>query len=192
MISFVNGYLRIKTASSVVVEVGGIGYEIFPSLTTIENLPAIGEKVIMLTELVVREDSQTLYGFLDETTRLLFRQLIKVSGIGAKTALAMMSTMTANELLSALANEDHASLSKAPGIGKKTAERLIIEFRGSALLLSQDKKTNVENNDDVEQALETLGYKKAEIKRAVAALPAESQDIASKVRAALRFLSGWK
>ena len=139
---------------------------------------------------MVREESQTLYGFLDETTRALFRRLIKISGIGAKTALAMMSTMTAKELLSALANEDHARLSGTPGIGKKTAERLIIEFRGSALLSSSGADFGVIRDDDVEQALTSLGYKKDEIKRALTAMPPDATDTAVKVRAALRFLAG--
>ena len=189
MIASLNGYMAAKSAASVVLEINGIGYEVAIPLTVMDKLPTIGEKVFLLIEFVVREESQTLYGFLDETTRALFRRLIKISGIGAKTALAMMSTMTAKELLSALANEDHARLSGTPGIGKKTAERLIIEFRGSALLSSSGADFGVIRDDDVEQALTSLGYKKDEIKRALTAMP-DATDTAVKVRAALRFLAG--
>ncbi|WOV91115.1 MAG: Holliday junction branch migration protein RuvA [Candidatus Zeuxoniibacter abyssi] len=190
MIASLNGYMAAKSAASVVLEINGIGYEVAIPLTVMDKLPTIGEKVFLLIEFVVREESQTLYGFLDETTRALFRRLIKISGIGAKTALAMMSTMTAKELLSALANEDHARLSGTPGIGKKTAERLIIEFRGNALLSSSGADFGVIRDDDVEQALTSLGYKKAEIKRALTAMPPDATDTAVKVRAALRFLAG--
>ena len=192
MISFLRGKLAAKSASSAVVECGGVGYEALAPLTTIEKLPRVGEQVFLLTDFVVRQESQALYGFLEERERAVFRRLIKVGGVGAKTALALMSALPAGDLLSALSAGDAARISRAPGIGQKTAERIIVDFRGSPLLdMPEGAPALGESNRDVEQALSGLGYKKAEISRALSALPADTaDDSAVRLRAALQILSG--
>ena len=197
MIAFLRGKLIAKTSQAAVVECGGVGYEVFAPLTVIEKMPAAGAEVFIHTDFVVREDSQTLYGFLDERSRAVFRRLIKVSGVGAKTAVALMSALSAEELLSALAGEDATRLTCAPGIGQKTAERIVLDFRGSPLLddiggaTGGGDKTFSAADRDIEQGLAALGYKKAEIARAIAALPKnDDADPAARLRAALQKLSG--
>lgn len=192
MISFLRGKLAIKTASSVVVECAGVGYEALSPLTTLERLPGIGQEVFLLTELVVREESHTLFGFIEEREREIFRRLLKVSGVGAKTALALMSALRSTELLQALSEGDAARISRAPGIGKKTAERIIIDFQGSPLLDMAEGGASLSVGDrDVEQALSGLGYKKSEITRALASLPPDTpQESSARLRAALQALSG--
>ena len=191
MISFLRGKLAAKTASSITVECGGVGYEALAPLTTIEKLPPVGETIFLLTDFVVRQESQSLYGFLDGREREIFRRLIKVGGVGAKTALALMSALPAGELLAALSAGDSTRISCAPGVGKKTAERIIVDFRGSPLLDNPEGAPLPSNNRDVEQALSGLGYKKAEIVRALAAIPPEAgEDSAVRLRAALQILSG--
>ena len=192
MIRTVEGRLVKKTLNTVLVECGGLGYELSVPMTVSERLPEEGETVKLVTELVVREDSHTLYGFLQADERALFCRLIKVSGIGAKTALAMMSAMSAAELLAALAAEDAARLATTPGIGMKTAERLVVDLRGSPLLLAADRLVPTSVDDDVAQALASLGYNKNEIKKTLSAMPAATEDdeVAARVRAALRLLSG--
>lgn len=188
MITHIRGVIVSKLPNLVVVECGGLGYEIGVPLTVSEKLPAVGESVMLLTEFVVREESQALYGFIAAEERALFRRLIKVSGIGAKIALAMMSAMTADELLAAIGTEETARLVAIPGIGAKTAERLIVDMRGSELLLKS--KIAPSADSEVEQALAALGYNKAEIRKALRELPRTADDTTeSLVRAALRLLS---
>ena len=192
MIGFLRGRLAAKSASAAVVECGGVGYEVLSPLTTLERLPATGEEVFLLTEMLVRAESQTLYGFLEDRDRDIFRRLIKTGGVGAKTALALMSALSSDELLRALADGDSAVVSRAPGIGAKTAERIIVDFRGSPLLLRTSANALSNADRDVEQALAGLGYKKAEIAKALSALPAakEEEDTAARLRMALQILSG--
>lgn len=188
MISSIRGILRRKSANSALVECGGLGYEVQAPLTVTEALPAVGEEVFLLTEFTVRETAHTLYGFSHERQRRLFRHLLKTSGVGAKTVLAMMSAMTMEELVAALSAEDVGRLSLIPGIGTKTADRLIVDFRGSDLLVEQAAAPAADS--EVEQALAALGYKKAEIKTAMAdPSVAAGEDTAARVRAALRLLS---
>lgn len=190
MICSLRGRLAGKTAGRAVVECGGVGYDVQAPLTVIERLPEVGEEVFLLTEFVVRETGQALYGFLTERERLLFVQLMKTSGVGAKTVLAMMSAMTVDELVAALSSDDAARLALAPGIGKKTAERLIVDFRGSALLVAAASAAPAVDGE-VEQALAALGYKKAEIKKALSRFGADAgEGTAERVRTALRILSG--
>ncbi len=191
MISFLRGKLAIKTSLSAVVECNGVGYEALAPLTTLEQLPPPGAEVFLLTDVVTRAESQTLYGFSNAREREIFRRLIKVSGVGAKTALALMSALRADELVAALAGGDAAHLSRAPGIGTKTAERIIIDFRGSPLLEMTDGITSGDDMHDVERALAGLGYKKGEIARALSSIPADvGEDAAVRLRAALQILSG--
>lgn len=191
MIATLRGILADKSPGEAVVEVGGVGYRIAAPVLVTDRLPEVGGEVFLYTEMIVREDSQTLYGFLDGKTREVFCRLVKVSGIGAKTALAMLGAMPVGELLSALASGDAARLAATPGIGKKTAERLIVEFRGSLLL--QDTPA-ISASSDTSQALAALGYKKPEIARALSALrkqyaDADNMPPAEQIKAALKILA---
>lgn len=191
MIATLRGILTAKSPGEAIVEAGGIGYRVAVPVLVSDRLPDIGAEVFLYTEMVVREDSQTLYGFMDAKTRSLFCRLVKVSGVGAKTALAMLSAMPVGEFLAALASGDAARLSATPGIGIKTAQRLIVEFRGSALL--DDASTNTARSD-TSQALAALGYKKPEITRALSALQKLHQNLdtmppAEQIKAALKILA---
>ena len=130
MIGRLNGKLVEKQPPQIVIDVGGVGYEVDVSMQTFYTLPPLGEPVQLFTQLVVREDAHLLFGFGSAQERATFRQLVKVSGIGAKTALGILSAMSAGELAQAVAQEDVGRLSSAPGIGKKTAERMVLELRG--------------------------------------------------------------
>ena len=130
MISRLTGKLIEKQPPQIVIDVNGVAYEADVSMQTFYNLPHLNETVQLYTQLVVREDAHLLFGFGTAAERATFRQLVKVSGIGAKTALGILSAMTADELAQAVAQEDVKRLSSAPGIGKKTAERMILELRG--------------------------------------------------------------
>ena len=132
MIGFLRGRLLVKQPPDIVLDVAGIGYEVQVPMTTLFALPALGEEVTLLTHFVVREDAQLLYGFLDEADRRLFRELIKVSGVGPKLALALLSGMDARAFAQCLQRDDVATLVALPGVGRKTAERLLVEMRDKA------------------------------------------------------------
>ncbi|XLM20604.1 Holliday junction branch migration protein RuvA, partial [Chromobacterium piscinae] len=178
----------------VVVDVGGVGYEVDVPMTTFYQLPALGQPCTLFTHLVVREDANLLFGFASKEERQTFRQLIKVSGIGAKIALAILSGMTADELAIAVASEDIKRLSSVPGIGKKTAERLVLELRGKLatggnltvpgglpFAATPDEKSDIVN------ALLALGYNDKEASAATKSLPADVT-VSEGVRLALKSL----
>lgn len=178
MIGRIKGILLDKKAPDLLVDVNGVGYELQAPMSTFYQLPAPGQGIVLHTHLVVREDAQLLYGFHDEEERLLFRSLIKVNGIGPKVALAILSGVTADEFVRLVRNNDVAALTKIPGIGKKTAERLLVDMRdrlatwqGSAASLALPGEVSaVAGNDvsaDAETALISLGYKPAEAARMV-------------------------
>lgn len=129
MIGRINGVLLEKTPPLVLIDVNGVGYECEVPMSTFYNLPAIGEKVVLLTQFIVREDAQLLYGFGSDRERLTFRQLLKVNGVGAKSALSILSGLSVDELVQAVALQDAALLTRVPGVGKKTAERLLLELK---------------------------------------------------------------
>ena len=129
MIGRLTGLLLEKTPPLITLDVQGVGYEVDVPMSTFYNLPAVGERAALFTHMVVREDGQFLYGFLTQDERATFRQLLKISGIGARTALAVLSGLSANELAQAVAMQEVGRLVKIPGIGKKTAERLLLELR---------------------------------------------------------------
>ena len=188
MIDSLRGKLLKKSATLLVVECGGIGYAVHTPLKVVEGISEeVGDEISLLTEFLVREDSQTLYGFRKEYERELFRQLIKISGVGARMILAAMSAMSAEELINVLAAEDVARLTQIPGVGTKTADLLVVSFRGKPLLRHAAATSNVDA--EVEQALESLGYKKTEIKKVLAKLEATEGSTEDRVRAALRLLS---
>jgi Holliday junction DNA helicase RuvA len=191
MIGAIRGTLREKRPPAVLVECGGVCYEVLVPLSALSRLPQTGAEVFLRTELVVREDAHTLYGFSEWNEREMFRRLIRVSGVGAKMALAMMSGMSAAEIAASLAAGDVNALTRLPGIGKKIAERLVLELADSAAALAGGATAPSPIDAGVENALAALGYRKAEIRRAVDAIPADAPaDIAARVRAALRILSG--
>ena len=192
MISKLTGKLIEKTPPQIVIDVNGVGYEADVSMQTFYNLPPLGETVQVFTQLVVREDAHLLFGFATAEERKTFRQLIKVSGIGAKTALGILSAMTADELAQAVAEEDVKRLSSAPGIGKKTAERMVLELRGKLIThtvtdgLFAAPSENDETNDIVSTLL-ALGYSEREAKAAVKGIP-QGTDVGEGVRLALKNL----
>ena len=190
MIGRITGILLEKQAPELLIDVQGLGYEVQVSLTTFFDLPACGEKVTLHTHFVVREDAQLLYGFAEQSERELFRTLIKVSGVGPKMALAILSGMTARDFVRCVQNNDTGTLVKLPGVGKKTAERLIVEVRdkltsfsdkfgdgleaGSQSLPLSSKQSHV--IAEAESALIALGYKPQEAARMVNAVVSDDGD----------------
>ena len=193
MIGRISGTLLEKHPPLVLVDVGGVGYEIDVPMSTFYNLPAIGEKVALHTQLIVREDAHQLYGFSTHDDRAAFRQLLKISGVGPKLALTILSGMSVAELSHVVAAQEVGRLTKIPGIGKKTAERLLLELRdklpgAAAALLSSGAEPGPVVRNDVLDALLALGYNEREASWAVKQLPA-NLDVSDSIRQALKFLS---
>lgn len=191
MIGRIYGKLLEKQPPQIVVEAGGIGYEVDVPMTVFYALPPAGENVLLYTHLQVREDAHLLYGFASAAERALFRQLLKVGGIGAKTALGLLSAMTADELAQAVAQEDVKRLCAAPGIGKKTAERLVLELRGKLAPAAGVPALPVaaaDSREDVVSTLLALGYSEREARAAVKHVP-ENAEVGEGVRLALKSLA---
>ena len=189
MIGRIVGVLAAKQPPQVLVDVNGVGYELDVPMSTFYNLPAVGEKVSLLTHLAIREDAHLLYGFGSETERAAFRELLKVSGIGAKTALSVLSGLSVNELAAAIAAQETGRIIKVPGIGKKTAERLLLELKGRPVFAGAVANAAPAGaSDDVRQALLALGYNERETGEAMRALPADLP-VGEAIRQALRALS---
>ena len=190
MIGRLKGILVEKNPPQAVIDVNGVGYEVDVPMQTFYRLPATGEAVQLYTQLVVREDAHLLFGFATADERATFRQLVKVSGIGAKTALGILSAMSADELAQAVAEEDVKRLPSAPGIGKKTAERMVLELRGKLVSAVSDGPTALsaaDETDDIVSTLLALGYSEREAKAAVKGLP-KGTDVGEGVRLALKNL----
>lgn len=191
MIGRLTGILVEKNPPQIVVDVNGVGYEVEVPMSTFYNLPANGEKVGLLTHFVVREDAQLLYGFASATERETFRQLLKISGVGARTALAVLSGMSVAELAAVVTAQETARLTRIPGIGKKTAERLLLELKGK---LGADLPAAAgvggvpAASSDVLQALVALGYSDKEAAAAIKRLP-EGLPVSDGIRQALKLLS---
>ena len=199
MIGRLSGVLARKEPPALLVDVNGVAYELEAPMSTFYDLPSTGEKVTLYTHLVVREDAHLLYGFSRESQRQLFRNLLKVNGVGPRVALAVLSGLSEQELYQSLANEDIARLTKVPGIGRKTAERLIVELRdkADAMLTSIGASARPANLpvDPVQEAVSAwiaLGYKPNEASRAVSGVPAEGLTSENIIRAALKGLAGIK
>lgn len=190
MIGRITGTLLEKTPPVVCIDVGGVGYEIDVPMSTLYDLPDNGAKVTLYTHLAVREDAHTLYGFLSANERSAFRALIKVTGIGARTALAVLSGLTVQELAEAITRQETGRLTRVPGIGKKTAERLLLELRGKlgADLAHGAEGAPVGGRDDILNALLSLGYSNSETTAALKSLP-EGVDVAEGIRLALKSLA---
>ena len=193
MIGRLTGTLLEKNPPTLTVDVHGLGYEVDVPMSTFYNLPATGEKVSLHTHLIVREDGHLLFGFGTEGERAAFRQLLKISGIGARTALAVLSGMSVTELAQAVTLQEAGRLTKVPGIGKKTAERLLLELKdklktaGLAAKVSHGG-TPTDASSDILNALLALGYNEREALGAMKALPA-GVAVADGIRQALKLLS---
>lgn len=189
MIGRITGNLVQKNPPQVLVDVGGIGYEIDVPMSTFYNLPANGEKLSLLTHFVVREDGHFLYGFASEAERFAFRQLLKISGVGARLALSVLSGLSVGDLAAVVARQEVGRLTKVPGIGTKTAERLLLELKGKlADALPSSVVPPAGAHGDILNALLALGYNDREAAAAMKQLPA---DVATSdgIRQALKLLS---
>jgi Holliday junction DNA helicase RuvA len=189
MIGRLAGRLIEKNPPRLVVDAGGVGYEVDVPMSTFYNLPAAGEPVVLLTHFVVREDAQALYGFLTRAERDTFRELVKVAGVGPRTALALLSGLGTDELAQAVARQEGGRLVKVPGIGKKTAERLLLELKGKLGPDLGAATTVVDASQaDILQALVALGYSEREAAAACKALP-PGIGVSDGIRQALKALA---
>ena len=192
MIGRISGTLADKQPPQVLVDVQGVGYELNVPMSTFFNLPAVGDRVVLLTEFVVREDAQILFGFLTAAERATFRELVKISGVGPRTALSILSGLSVAELAAAVSRQDGARLVKVPGIGKKTAERLLLELKGKLgadlSLPSAGGAAPSASQTDISQALQALGYNDREAQAALKALPADV-GVSDGIRLALKALN---
>ena len=189
MIGRLSGILFDKNPAQLLVDCNGVGYEVSVPMSTFYNLPHTGDKVTLLTHMVVREDAQLLYGFGTTQERELFRELIKISGIGARTALAILSGMSVADLAQAVTLQEAGRLTKVPGIGKKTAERLLLELKGKlGADLGAAPGVAHDSSNDVLNALLALGYSEKEAALAIKQVPAGST-VSDGIRHALKALS---
>jgi Holliday junction DNA helicase RuvA len=190
MIGRLSGTLAEKSPPMVLVDVHGVGYEVDVPMSTFYNLPALGDPVVLLTHFVVREDAQVLFGFGTPAERATFRELVKISGVGPRTALAILSGLSVGELASAVTRQDAARLVKVPGIGKKTAERLLLELKGKLgpELGAPAIGVRDEAQADIAQALQALGYNEREAQAALKALPA-GVGVSEGIKLALKALN---
>ena len=190
MIGKLTGTLAAKNPPEVLVDCGGVGYEVLVPMSTFYNLPALGEKVSLLTHLIVREDAHLLYGFATNDERAGFKQLVKISGVGPRTALSILSGMSVADIAQSVAKQDAARLTKIPGIGKKTAERLLLELKGKlgdALATGGVSVAN-DSQSDILQALVALGYSDRDAGLALKALPADV-GVSEGIKLALKALA---
>lgn len=190
MIGRVSGRLLAKQPPQITVDVQGIGYEIDVPMSTLYQLPATGADVVLYTQLVVREDAHLLYGFATEAERALFRQLIRITGIGARTALSVLSGLSVAELQEAVRAQDVGRMTKIPGIGKKTAERLLLELRDRLPKVGVQAAAGgaAAGGGDIANALSALGYNDKEVTWAVGQLTA-GLTVTDGIRHALKLLS---
>jgi Holliday junction DNA helicase RuvA len=190
MIGRLTGNLAEKSPPQVLLDVKGVGYEVDVPMSSFYNLPALGERVTLLTHFIVREDAQLLFGFLTHDERNTFRQLIKISGVGPRMALSILSGLSVAELAQAITQQQAGRLVKVPGIGKKTAERLLLELKGKlgADLGAPGASINSDAQADIVQALIALGYNEKEAAAALKSLPADV-GVSDGIKQALKSLS---
>ena len=189
MIGRLTGTIAEKSPPQLLVDVNGVGYELDVPMSTFYNLPALGERVVLLTHFVVREDAQLLFGFLTHEERSIFRQLVRISGVGPRTALAILSGLSVAELAQAIAMQETGRLVKVPGIGKKTAERLLLELKGKlGDALAAPAALASEAQADILQALVALGYNDREAAAALKALP-HDVGVSEGIKLALKALA---
>ena len=191
MIGRIQGILVSVHPPRLLVDCQGVGYEIDVPMSTLYQLPETKQKITLLTHFQVREDAQQLFGFATETEREAFRQLIKISGVGSRTALAVLSGMSVNELAQAIAMQEAGRLTQVPGIGKKTAERLCLELKGKLapdLGIVGGKPQVIEASSEVLQALLALGYSEKEAHLALKQIPPDTT-VSDGIRMGLKYLS---
>ncbi|HET7791953.1 MAG TPA: Holliday junction branch migration protein RuvA [Rhizobacter sp.] len=189
MIGRLSGLLAEKNPPQLLVDVNGVGYEVDVPMSTFYNLPALGERVTLLTHFVVREDAQVLFGFLTPEERTTFRQLVKISGVGPRTALSILSGLSVSELAQAVSLQESGRLIKVPGIGKKTAERLLLELKGKlGADLALPASVANDAQGDILQALVALGYSDREAAAALKSLPADV-GVSEGIKLALKSLA---
>jgi Holliday junction DNA helicase RuvA len=191
MIGRIQGILVSVHPPRLLVDCQGVGYEIDVPMSTLYQLPETNQKITLLTHFQVREDAQQLFGFATETEREAFRQLIKISGVGSRTALAVLSGMSVNELAQAIAMQEAGRLTQVPGIGKKTAERLCLELKGKLapdLGITGGKPQAIEASSEVLQALLSLGYSEKEALLALKQIPPDVT-VSDGIRMGLKYLS---
>jgi len=191
MIGKLTGILLEKNPPQILLDVQGVGYEVDVPMSTFYNLPAINEKIVLHTQLIVREDAHLLFGFATQDERRMFRQLLKISGVGPKMALAVLSGMSLADLAAAVSAKDATRLTKVPGVGKKTAERLLLELQGKFAATELTGSVGIAETpagDDVVNALLALGYNEKEAAWAAKQLPADC-GVSEGIRQALKLLS---
>lgn len=197
MIGRLTGILLEKQPPHILLDVNGVGYEVEAPMSTFYRLPAAGEKATLHTHLVVREDAQLLYAFADKRDRQLFRELIRLNGVGPKLALSLMSGLEVDELIAAVQAEDTSALTRVPGVGKKTAERLLVELKGkfsawetsaggAVPLVKGAAAAPASSSADAVSALIALGYKPQEASRAVNAIKEDGLSSEELIRRALK------
>ncbi|MBP6224174.1 MAG: Holliday junction branch migration protein RuvA [Rhizobacter sp.] len=188
MIGRLTGTLAEKSPPQLLIDVNGVGYEVDVPMSSFYNLPGLGERVTLLTHFVVREDAQILFGFLTHEERQTFRQLIRITGVGPRMALSLLSGLSVGELAQAVARQETARLVKVPGIGKKTAERLLLELKGKlADAISAPASIADDAQADILQALIALGYSDREAAAALKNLPAGTS-VSDGIKLALKSL----
>ena len=190
MIGRIEGRLLEKNPPGILVDAGGVGYEIDVPMSTFYQLPAVAERVTLMTHLIVREDAHQLYGFATHGERAAFRELIKISGVGARTALAVLSGLSVAELAQTITLQESGRLTRVPGIGKKTAERLLLELKGKlgAELGTTRTTAGSDTAADVIHALLALGYNEREANAAMRGVPADA-GVSDGIRLALKSLA---
>ena len=191
MIGRIAGQLLARNPPEILVDVGGVGYELDVPMSTFYDLPALGERVVLLTHQVVREDANLLYGFLTAAERSAFRELIRISGVGPRMALAVLSGLSVADLTSAVALQESGRLIKVPGIGKKTADRLLLELKGKLgpeLAGAQAQSAMADHSADILRALVSLGYSEKEASLAARQLPADAS-VSDGIKQALKLLA---
>ena len=190
MIGHIKGFIVSKKPTQVLIDCNGVGYEVDVPMSTFYDLPTVGDQVTLLTHLIVREDAHLLFGFATSEEREVFRQLIKVNGVGAKVALSILSGISLHELVDAIMNQNSNLLVSIPGIGNKTAERLVLELKGKLANIIDDKsrQNTPSETNDIQNALISLGYSTKEAISAVKNLPSDIS-INDGIKDALKFLS---
>ncbi len=199
MIGRIEGVILEKQPPELLIDVNGVGYEVHASMNTFYQLPETGNKIVLNIHFVVREDAQLLYGFYDKAERSLFRTLVKVNGVGPKLALTILSSVTPNEFATYVADNNHAALVKLPGVGKKTAERLLVEMRDKLKQSFSDNQTcasdtfsglniNLPEQEAI-SALVALGYKPQEASKVIAKLDITALNTQDIIRLALKSIA---
>lgn len=190
MIGRLTGLLAEKNPPQLLLDVNGVGYEVDVPMSSFYNLPGLGEKVTLLTHFIVREDAQVLFGFLTHEERNTFRQLVKISGVGPRTALSILSGLSVGELAQAVSLQESGRLIKVPGIGKKTAERLLLELKGKLGDALTSPSASIQNDaqGDILQALLALGYSDREAAASLKALPPDV-GVSDGIKLALKALA---